>query len=84
MTAQSADHYRACMERNAQAMYPDSPAEFRETWSTCTVDWMRAASQLLSADQICTLSQALRSALVTGKADLTEIWQLAALQAGVL
>jgi len=86
MTARQSDDasYWAALQRNALAMYPDDVTEFRNTWATCNVDWMRAASQLLDDTEIHTLAQALRSALVTGKADLIEIWQLAALQAGVL
>ena len=86
MTALQADDsdYQAAMRRNASAIYPADVAEFRATWATATVDWIRAASQLLSDEQIVILSSTLRAALLSGKADLTEIWQLAALQAGVL
>jgi len=86
MTAQQSDDasYWAAMQRNALAMYPDDVAEFRDAWATCNVDWMRAASQLLSDQEISTLALSLRSALLSGKADLTELWRLAALQAGVL
>ena len=86
MTAQQADDaaYQAAMQRNAAVMYPESVTEFRDTWATASVDWIRAASQLLSDEDISALSTALRGALLTGKADLTEIWQLAALKAGVL
>ena len=86
MTALQADDstYQAAMQGNAAAMYPENVAEFRTTWATASVDWIRDASQLLTDDEIRTLSQTLRAALLTGKADLTEIWQLAALQASVL
>jgi hypothetical protein len=86
MTAQQSDDaaYQAAMQRNAAAMYPEDVAEFRDTWSTASVDWVQAASQLLSDREITDLSSALRGALLTGKADLTELWRLAALKAGVL
>ena len=88
MTAQQADDatYRASKQRNAAAMYPEDPAEFRANWGseTVTVAWIKDATNTLSDPEITDLSTALRGALLTGKADLTEIWQLAALKAGVL
>ncbi|WP_407570705.1 hypothetical protein [Deinococcus altitudinis] len=86
MTAQQADDatYQAAMQRNALVMYPEDVTEFRDTWATASVDWIRAVSEVLTDKEIDRLSGALRTALLTGKADLTEIWRLAALKAGVL
>ena len=86
MTALQSDDsaYQAVMQRNAAAAFPENVVEFRKTWAAASVDWIRTTTQLLTDDEISTLSGALRAALLTGKADLTEIWQLAALRAGVL
>ena len=86
MTAQQSDDsaYQTAMQHNAAAMYPADPQDFRSTWAAASVPWIRETVERLGDDQLVQLAQMLRAALLTGKADLTEIWQLAALQAGVL
>jgi len=86
MTAQQAHDTasRTGLQRHAQVMFPEDPAEFRATWTAAgTAAWIQDVVCALSDRELASLAEGLRGTFLHAPGKVMDLWVLAQYTAGL-